>query len=512
MATADLTAEQLRTSNVRVIRGNSGIAHRIVPVPKLIDPVKRYLPPAGPYYDQSILDASTGIFTENRRCVFCWNREVPGQKCECKLRCAVCDTKEHRGFECPKMYVGMRWWRDHNHRPRPKAQIRPNPGERAYLVIAGVFKDWRKLEDAVVINMDHPIVKEHYKGKAAPQALKTPNENYRALDTTNECPSASRHARGEKATQNDAHDGEAVVLSIGTNEAPKPPESKQNQKSQQTRAEIPVVQPSSDPGERDRNSRITMSGFGNLNGKWRPLSYHEGISRVTITPLSFRLALTQQQAALVRSSASPKAGNLIRSDLDPRLQSRTQPKDDTQTPEEMGSIKQSEGTLPVGSALGASNTIAGHKTNSVQVIKIEDNEELNIDYEPTRVKKARLLPNARNRALSSQPPDSMSATPPPTPALSHAYYEKTIREKEEENRRYREDLRKLRDEIEELRDANMAKDRKIRELEHALYEAETKREPASVTYGAGYKRPRLQTDLGSGAEDLEMHDVIKRED
>ena len=164
------TAEQLRKANIRVI-DRSGALQRVAPADGLKDTIVRYLPPAGPYYDQSVLGASTEMSKKGEKCVFCWNAKAGSKKCNCKNKCVLCDTKEHRGFECPKLYASMRWWHKRQHHPRPKARVRPNPAERAYLVIAGVLKDWKVLDEPVNVNMNHPVVKAHYGGKKVPQAL-----------------------------------------------------------------------------------------------------------------------------------------------------------------------------------------------------------------------------------------------------------------------------------------------------------------------------------------------------
>lgn len=147
------TAEQLRKANIRVI-DRSGALQRVAPADGLKDTIVRYLPPAGPYYDQSVLGASTEMSKKGEKCVFCWNAKAGSKKCNCKNKCVLCDTKEHRGFECPKLYASMRWWHKRQHHPRPKARVRPNPAERAYLVIAGVLKDWKVLDEPVNVNMN----------------------------------------------------------------------------------------------------------------------------------------------------------------------------------------------------------------------------------------------------------------------------------------------------------------------------------------------------------------------
>jgi hypothetical protein len=67
------------------------------------------------------------------------------------------------------LYVTVRWWFEHEHgKPSVEAHIKPNLGERAYLVFAGVLHKWKKADEPFAVNMDHQLVKAYYQGKAAP--------------------------------------------------------------------------------------------------------------------------------------------------------------------------------------------------------------------------------------------------------------------------------------------------------------------------------------------------------
>ena len=164
-----------------------GPNRRITPIEELKLAIERYLPPPGEFYDQFTMytnfdedyfnirldNGGSGVIM---KCVCCWQRHhgVPRKKCT-KL-CSVCKTPSHPGTECPKMYVTLRWLKDHQSLPHGIGmQVRPTPSEQAYLVVAGVLKDWKDLEGPVVVNMDHPLVKAFYEGKAPPHEIL--NEN-----------------------------------------------------------------------------------------------------------------------------------------------------------------------------------------------------------------------------------------------------------------------------------------------------------------------------------------------
>jgi hypothetical protein len=106
-------------------------------------------------------------------CVCCWKKahlKKKGQKCY--QVCSVCGLSSHPGEEYRKMYVTMRWMQEHgSNRHGNNMQIRPTYAEIAYLVVAGVFKDWREANGPIIVNMEHPIVKAFYQGKVAPHEI-----------------------------------------------------------------------------------------------------------------------------------------------------------------------------------------------------------------------------------------------------------------------------------------------------------------------------------------------------
>ncbi|KAF3050162.1 hypothetical protein E8E11_000956 [Didymella keratinophila] len=162
--------KKLNEADIRV-RRPSGVIFRVTPAKELKNSIERYLPPAGQYYDEDAFENSHGATDWAGICVLCWNTKTEGQECECKEKCTLCGTKQHRGRDCLKVYATIKWWRGHGHCLRKKAHVRPGAGERAYLVVAKVSKDWKRLEDPVVINPEHPVVRAFYKGKDAPCAL-----------------------------------------------------------------------------------------------------------------------------------------------------------------------------------------------------------------------------------------------------------------------------------------------------------------------------------------------------
>ncbi|KAF3042339.1 hypothetical protein E8E12_003083 [Didymella heteroderae] len=60
------TIKQLQRSNIRVKMGN-GVTQRVRPIDKLNKSVRRYLPPAGAYYDQSILAEAASAFDTDKK-------------------------------------------------------------------------------------------------------------------------------------------------------------------------------------------------------------------------------------------------------------------------------------------------------------------------------------------------------------------------------------------------------------------------------------------------------------
>jgi hypothetical protein len=321
------TAEQLRKANIHVI-GPSGALQRIAPADDLKDNIERYLPPAGPYYDQSVLGASTEMSKKGEKCVFCWNANVDGKECKCKKKCALCDTKEHRGFECPKLYASMRWWHKRQHHPRRKARVRPNPAERAYLVIAGVLKVWKVLDEPVNVNMSHPVVKAHYKGKKAPQALASlRNASQPASATIAAQLPAIPLIFEPDADEATATGGEGTNVST----PPKGP-LEQLHKVNTVVAERHVKSGGSDEISsaisRERTGIVSTVGDasfldGLLEDVWPPPSYHEGLQRATLTPLSIRLAFATVQRLATIQDPIVSIGNEIRPELDPRLKTRS---------------------------------------------------------------------------------------------------------------------------------------------------------------------------------------------
>ena len=329
MAPVTPTAEQLQTSNIRVEK-RPGVTQRIVPVDKLKNSIKLLLPPPGPYFDQSTLDAASEAFDENKKCVFCWNTKNSDQTCKSEKKCVACKSKNHRGRDCPRLYAGINWWEARGHRLRKKAQLRPNPGERAYLIVAGVFKDWKKLDDPVVVNMKHPIVKAFYKDKKTPSVITSLPKKLRSSPVTTAAkPHTISLIFGPDAGKT------TPTIKCGTDV-----DSASNATSVQPRYAVDVTENpevGADASDIVSNS-IDQTQSGSLSAEvddtfldnlledtWQLPSYHEGIQRATITPLSIRLAITAAQRFNITQQPISAAGNEVRPDLDPRLQTRTRP-------------------------------------------------------------------------------------------------------------------------------------------------------------------------------------------
>lgn len=317
--------KRLEESNILVKRRSGSVPYRVVPLDALRDPVKRYLPPAGRYYDQSTLERFADVFDHEMRCVLCWNMKVANQKCKCENNCAVCDTKQHRGRECHMLYADFKWWQARGHRLRKKAQLRPHPGERAHLVVANVVKDWKKLKSAVVVNMDDPDVKAFYEGKESPQTVfqlpqglrTTPAATTRASSTTNPLVfEANVHCAPSVANIDSCNPKKTIVQ----------PEAGPDsagmidfdfRKARKGSKAIPATQ----IGFLSANDDDSLKDL--LKDTWQPPSHHEGRQYSTMTPLSLRLALVTAQQSTVAHQPFVSNGNEIRMQSDPRLRART---------------------------------------------------------------------------------------------------------------------------------------------------------------------------------------------
>lgn len=320
MAVPVLSAEQLQNERIQVTLP-SGAEKTIRPVLVLKNPIKRYLPPAGPYYDQSALDAAKKFFNETTKCICCWNPKAQ-KKCACLQKCTVCGTREHVGVECPKLYAGLWWWRACKHDLPRKRRVRPTPGERAYLVIAGVFKDWNEMDEPVVVNMDHPLVNQHYKGKKAPQAMSFQGKGLYSMIAAESSGLPLTFEPNAKVT------GSAIQCDTEADTTLNPISVQMQNitKTDQVR-----------PAASEKNNAVRdvfhQESYESLSAKddsafdrslkrtWQPPICHEGIKRARITPLSIRLALYTARQFTKAQQTATSSGN----DLDPRLKARARP-------------------------------------------------------------------------------------------------------------------------------------------------------------------------------------------
>lgn len=344
--------KKLKNANIRVTSPSS-VSYQINPVRELKCPIAHYLPPAGQYYDQKVLESVFCGTDPNKACVLCWNIKIAGQVCKCRKKCILCGSN-HYGANCLKVYASVKWWRDHGRRPRKKAQLRPSLGERAYLVVAGVYKDWEGLEDPVVVNLEHPVVKAFYKGKDASCALTElpgklrPSPTVAAIDSHTE-PGAD-----------EASSTTALGVTIGSAPALTSVQAFTGELESHRDLNISAVSTKEANNVEDESCTSSVSlkehdGFLTdlLEDTWQPSTYHEGTLYATVTPLSMRLAMATAQHFSTFKQATASAGNDVRADLDSRLQIRSPQRDIPG-----GSRSLSECDIPLGHSNGADQ---GHR-------------------------------------------------------------------------------------------------------------------------------------------------------
>lgn len=288
--------------------------------------MKRYLPPPGFYYEQHTLEESADVFNHATKCVLCWNPKNGDANCKCKNNCAVCNSKLHRHRECSLLYADIKWWRSHGHRLRKKAQVRPSLGERAYLVVAGVLKEWETIRDPVVVNMENLEVVAFYKGKQNPQRITILPSRLRPT-------SAASSNKGEVIPIMLKPDNDGIPAFFmnssyrGTTHSTttiQPYELHYSDRALD--ADASKTREVFDFPHRDQAGSLTAEGNDDLfelpDKKWQPSSYHEGTRYATMTPLSMRLAVTSAQQFLDAIQPAKSPCNEVRTDLDPRRKSR----------------------------------------------------------------------------------------------------------------------------------------------------------------------------------------------
>ena len=319
--------KKLNEADIRV-RRPSGVSFRVTPVKKLKGSIERYLPPAGQYNDEGTVEDTFSAIDLAGICVLCWNTKTQGHECECTEKCTLCGTKQHRGRDCPKIYASIEWWRSHGHCLRRKAHIRPRAGERAYLVVAGVFKEWKRLKDPVVVNPEHPVVKAFYKGKDTPCALTELPRKLRLTSTVTTVDSSTGSGAEEASLTTvisvafgSAHARAFVEASTGERDSPRDTDTSAVSTEETNDVDDKSHTLPFSPEEDD-------SFLGDLlEDTWQPSTYHEGTRYATVTPLSVRLAIATAQHFSTSQQATTSAGNDVRADLDPRLRTRTPQQD-----------------------------------------------------------------------------------------------------------------------------------------------------------------------------------------
>ncbi|CAN9083039.1 unnamed protein product [Alternaria sp. RS040] len=142
-------------------------------------PVKRYLPPAGIYYDQLALPTVFGTrFFRQECCKVCWkvhSIRAGGSVMSCGKKCQVCGTGRHKHESCPLLYCTAQWYQHHSIPNHPKTlkerQIRPEDRELTILCDIGVLDRTRGPNSIIIARLDHAVVKAFYKGRPNPQAM-----------------------------------------------------------------------------------------------------------------------------------------------------------------------------------------------------------------------------------------------------------------------------------------------------------------------------------------------------
>ena len=330
------TKKQLEKSNIQV-ETSPGVIERVFPVKALPRAFDKFLPPAGLYYDQSVLEMTPHTFDGDKKCYLCWNLKSEGQECTCHNPCAVCGTKAHRRAGCPELYADANWWLARGRKLRSKHQRRPIPGERAYLVVAGVLKDWRKMEDPVVVNMNHPEVKAFYKHKSPPSAVSFLHQGRRPRHGPSVPYAVFAKIEGSLDATATLTKRSAVSNTLSSTTLTSP-----------QKVSVIVKKEDDECGWNDKAGNVTdlqattatarsddSTQVGLLYKAWSTPSHHASFIQPTITPLSIRLAFaTLQQFSSIQKPVTP-IGNEMHVDQDPRLGARSPPRtvpDDSQPP------------------------------------------------------------------------------------------------------------------------------------------------------------------------------------
>ncbi|KAF1842158.1 uncharacterized protein K460DRAFT_420099 [Cucurbitaria berberidis CBS 394.84] len=164
-------------TTTRSIVGSTSSTVKPVKVPGALKyPPERYLPPAGPYYDQLNLPTIFGVGFLHEKCFTCWGkRHIFTKGVTCHRTCSICGTKDHREESCSRLYCALSWYCERGIPSRPDSvryrQFRPIDTEIATLLDMGFITNSSGGDGPIFPNMLHPRVQQFYRDKPSPQIL-----------------------------------------------------------------------------------------------------------------------------------------------------------------------------------------------------------------------------------------------------------------------------------------------------------------------------------------------------
>ncbi|KAI8937290.1 hypothetical protein NX059_006498 [Plenodomus lindquistii] len=169
--------EKVRNAKIFVTTEEEEL-QRVIAVTNLPFEIERYLPPSGGYFDQYAIGNAidTPGMNPDGKCLSCYRIRHGTEGPRCQKKCLVCDTVDHLGMPCAKLYLESDWWKEHGRTlgTRIDIQIRPSLAEWAYLAIAEVVEGITTSGGPIVVRWDHPIVKEFYRGSSIPHLMNGP--------------------------------------------------------------------------------------------------------------------------------------------------------------------------------------------------------------------------------------------------------------------------------------------------------------------------------------------------
>ncbi|CBX91008.1 predicted protein [Plenodomus lingam JN3] len=164
--------EQVRSTKI-FVPSERGESQRVTAVTNLPFPIGRYLPPNGVYHDQyAIGEAMNSSAMDPRgKCLSCYRPKHGTAGPRCQKKCLICDTQDHPGKPCKRLYFELDWWKEHGRilEIGSDMPVRPSLAEWAYLSIAGILEGISAPGGPIVVCWDHPVVKEHYPRPPGPE-------------------------------------------------------------------------------------------------------------------------------------------------------------------------------------------------------------------------------------------------------------------------------------------------------------------------------------------------------